>query len=179
MKKMIPLVAIVAVSTPALAVGNDGFYSSLGSGMYQLETDGFDETAATLNVLGGYSFTENVAVEGSYTRLFEASELVDGIDVDVDGNVWDLSTKLSMPMGERFVPYARLGWSYVDLSAKATEDGETARLNNYDNAFTWALGTGVNLSRKLTVNGEIARSQIDEGDLDFLSVNLSYRFGAR
>lgn len=178
MKKIISLFAIGALSAPALAAEVDNLYGSIGSGLYQLESDGFDETAATLKVLGGYSVTDNVAFEASYSRLFEASEVVDGIDVDIDGHVWDLSTKLSMPLGDRFVPYARLGWSYVDLAAVATEDGESERFNNYDNAFTWAVGTGVNLSRKLAINGELARSMIDGGDLDFLSVNMTYRFGA-
>lgn len=178
MKKLIPLCAFAALGTPALAADGNDFYGSLGGGLYNLETEGFDETAANLKVLGGYNLTENVAFEASYTRLFEASATVEGIDVEIDGNVWDLSTKLSMPLGNRFQPYGRLGWSYVDLSALATEDGNSARLNNYDNAFTWAVGTGVTLSRKLAINGEIARTMIDEGDLDFLSVNVNYRFGA-
>lgn len=178
MKKMIPLFAMTALSAAATAAETDNLYGSIGSGIYRLESAGFDETAATMKILGGYSLTDNVAFEASYSRLFEASEVVDGIDVDIDGHVWDLSTKLSMPLGDRFVPYGRLGWSYVDLSALASVDGESERFNDYDNALTWAIGTGINVSRKMTINGEIARSMIDEGDLDFLSVNLSYRFGA-
>lgn len=179
MKKIISLFAITAVSAPAMTAELDNVYGSLGSGVYQLESDGFDDTSATLKVMGGYSFSENVAVEASYSRLFETSDLVDGIDFDIDGHVWDLSTKLSMPVGERFVPYGRIGWSYVDLAAVATDGIDTERLNNYDNAFTWAIGSGMNLTRKMAVSAEYARSMIDDGDLDFLSVNLSYRFGAR
>lgn len=179
MKKLIPLCAFAALGTPALAADGNDFYGSLGGGLYNLETEGFDETAANLKVLGGYNLTENVAFEASYTRLFEASATVEGIDVEIDGNVWDLSTKLSMPLGNRFQPYGRLGWSYVDLSALATADSESMRFNNYDNAFTWAVGTGISFSSRLGLNAEVARTMIDEGDLDFLSVHLNYRFGAQ
>ena len=179
MKKMIPLFAITAISTAAMAADRDAFYGSLGGGVYNLETEGFDETAATMKIIGGYNFSENVAVEASYSRLFESSAVVDDVNVEIDGNVWDLSTKLSLPMGNRLTPYGRLGWSYVDLSALATADSESMRFNNYDNAFTWAVGTGISFSSRLGLNAEVARTMIDDGDLDFLSVHLDYRFGAQ
>ncbi|MBT8083959.1 MAG: porin family protein [Woeseia sp.] len=178
MKKMLSLTALCAISMPAVAADQSPFYGSIGGGVYKLQSAGFDETAPTMKILGGYNFNEYVAIEGSYTELFESSENVEGLDIDVDGNVWDLSTKLSMPLNERFTPYGRLGWSYVDLTASATEDGETVRINDYDNALTWGIGTDFHMTDRLTLNGEVARTNIDEGDLDFLSVNVSYRFGA-
>lgn len=178
MNKLLSLTALCAFGMPAVAADQSPFYGSIGGGIYHLESDGFDETAPTTKILGGYNFSQNFGVEGSFTRLFESSETVDGVDIDVDGNVWDLSTKLSMPLNERFTPFARLGWSYVDASLKATEDGDTIRINDYDNALTWAVGTDIRMTSRLSLIGEIARTNIDEGDLDFLSVNLSYRFGA-
>lgn len=179
MKKIIPLFAMTALGTAALAADKDAFYGSMGGGIYNLETEGFDENGATMKILGGYNFSENVAVEASYSRLFESSAVVDDINVDIDGNVWDLSTKLSVPMGNRFTPYGRLGWSYVDLSALASDESESIRFNKYDNAFTWAVGTGVTITPRLGLSAEVARTMIDEGDLDFVSVHLNYRFGAQ
>ena len=58
----------------------------------------------------------------------------------VDGNVWDLSTKVSYPMGDRFSPYGRLGWSYTDIRGVFTENSIegriTERVNDYDDAFS-------------------------------------------
>lgn len=179
MKKIIPLVAISAISLPAMAAETDAFYASLGAGMYRLDSGAFDETAPSMKILGGYNFTENVALEASYTRLFEASEMIEDTRVDIDGNVWDLSTKLSYPLGNRFSPYGRLGWSYVDLSAFAQDQDTSIRLNDYDNAFTWALGASFKVNDRFDIAGEHARSMINEGDLDFVSVNLNYRFGAQ
>ncbi len=178
MKKMLPLIALTAISMPAMAAEKDAFYGSLGGGAYRLQSEGFDETAPTAMLLGGYNFNERVAVEAAYTRLFNASDTVDDIDVTVDGNVWDLSTKLSVPLGNRFSPYGRLGWSYVDLSALGTADGTTVRVNDYDDAFSWAIGTGVKLTKRFALNGEYGRTMVNDGDFDRMSLNLSYRFGA-
>ncbi len=177
MRKFIPLFAMIAIGAPALAADKDAFYGSVGGGVYRLESDAFDESSPTMRLLGGYNFNEYVALEASYTRLFEASELIQGVRVDVDGNVWDLSTKLSYPLGNRFSPYGRLGYSYVDLSALASEQGQSIRVNDYDNAFTWGVGATYKVNTRFEVGGELARTQINEGDLDFLSVNLNYRFG--
>ncbi len=179
MKKIISLTALWALSLPLLAADKDVFYGSLGGGVYQLETQDFDETAPIMKITGGYNFTENVALEASFTNLFEASEVVDGINVDIDGRAWDLSTRLSYPLSNRFSPYARLGWSYVDLNARATDDGEVVRFNNYDDGFAWAVGVGVDVGKRFSIDGEYSRTEIDEGDLDYASLNLNYRFGAQ
>ncbi len=184
MKKMLSLIALTAVSMPAMATENNAFYGSLGGGTYQLKSQGFDDTAATASILGGYNFNEHVAVEAAYSRLSKVTDFVrlfeseEGMDVRVSGSAWDLSTKLSLPLGDRFIPYSRLGWSYVDLSARATALGSAVRVNDYDDAFSWALGTGIKLNKRVTVNGEYARVMVDNGDLDRMSLNLSYRFGA-
>lgn len=179
MKKMIPLIALSAIGTPAMAADADAFYGSLGGGLYQLESGAFDEIAPTMKLLGGYNFNEYVAVEASYSRLFEASEMIEDTRVDIDGNVWDLSAKISYPMGNRFSPYGRLGYSYVDLSALAQDQTDSIRFNDYDNAYTWAVGASFNVNSRFDVSSELARTMINEGDLDFLSINLNYRFGAQ
>lgn len=179
MKKFVVVAAAFAVGTSALAAEPGVFYGSFGGGLYELETQGFDETAATMKLVGGYGLSRNVALEASYSRLFEASSVVDDVKVDIDGNVWDLSSKFLFPITDRIHPYGRLGWSYIDLNALASADGESERFNHYEDAFNWAIGTGITLNRKLTINGEYGRTMIDEGDLDSASISLTYWFGVR
>ncbi len=177
MKNFFMLIMISAISIPAMAEDTSVFYGGVGGGVYQLESQSFDDVAPTTRILGGYRFNEYVAVDASYTRLFESSDKVDGARARVDGNVWDLGAKLSYPVSSRFSPYGRLGWSYVDASAVISDQGDRMRLNNYDDAFIWAVGAEYGLTKRVALNGEYSRSMIDDGDLDFLSMNLSYRFG--
>lgn len=178
MKKMLSLIALAAVSMPAFAAGPNPFYGAIGSGTYKIESEGFDERAATASLLGGYNLSERVAVEASYTRLFGATGDVDGAHIKIDGNAWDLSTKLSFPVGDRFMPYGRLGWSYLDLKAVASSNGISVSANDYDDAFSWAVGTGYRLSSRFSLNGEYSQVLINDGDFDRLSMNLNYRFGS-
>jgi outer membrane autotransporter protein len=179
MKKMFSLIALATISMPAFAAGQNPFYGAIGTGAYELDSYGFDERAATASLLGGYNFSDSIAVEASYTRLFSASGDVEGIRVKVDGDAWDLSTKLSIPVGERFMPYGRLGWSYLDLKATGSSDGVSLSANEYDDAFTWAVGTGYKLNSRLSLNGEYSQVLINDGDFDRLSMNLNYRFGSQ
>lgn len=178
MKKIIPLIALGAISMPAVAADQNSFYGSLGGGAYRLKSDGFNDTAPTTSILGGYNLNENVAFEASYSRLFESRDTIEGIDARVDGNAWDLSTKLSVPMGNRLSPYGRLGWSYLDTSLRLSDDGDVTRLNGYDDAFTWAVGTGIKLSDRYSLSGEYSRVLVNDADFDRMSLNLNFRFGS-
>lgn len=184
MKKMLSLIALTAISMPAMAADKPAFYGSLGGGSFQLKSDGFDKSGPFATIMGGYNFNEHVAIEAAYSRLSNVTDFVslaepdEGMKVKVGGNAWDLSTKLSLPVGDRFTPYGRLGWSYLDLNARTRVLDEAIRVNDYDDAFTWAVGTGVKLNKRTTVNGEYARVMVNNGDFDRMSLNLSYRFGA-
>lgn len=181
MKKLLSLTALCAFGMTANAADPSPFYGSLGGGLYRIDSGEFSESAATAKLLGGYELNRHFAVEGGYTRLFEASEriggAIEGVDLNVDGHAWDLSLRAGMPFGERLYPYARMGWSYTDLNGEASAFGETERFNDYHDAFVWAVGTSVNLNRRLALNGEVARTNLDGGDLDFLSLTMNYRFG--
>jgi len=179
MKKTISLLAVSAISMPALAADMDGWYGSMGGGVYRLDSGAFNDVAPTMKILGGYNLSEFVALEASYTRLFESSDVIDGARVAIDGNVWDFSTRLSYPLKNRFSPFVRLGYSYVDTGARINDSGVITRLSDYDNAFTWAVGSGFSVNRRVSVSGELARTLIQDGDLDFLTVRLNYGFGAQ
>ena len=178
MKKTLVLIALTAISMPAMAGDQNAFYGSLGGGAYRIKSEGFNETAPTTTILGGYNVNANVAFEAAYTKLFDANGTVDGVRVKIDGNEWDLSTRLSMPFGDRFNAYGRLGWSYLDLSAVASAAGFSARVNDYDDGFTWAVGGGLKLNNRYSLHSEYSQVRISDADFDRMSLSLIYRFGS-
>lgn len=178
MKKTTTLLAIAAISVPVTAAEKGTFYAALGGGAYQVEFSGFDETAPSATILGGYNLSERFAVEGAYTRLFDAEGLVEDTGVEVSGNVWELSTKMSVPIGTRFISYGRLGWSYLDSTAVTVGNDLAERANGYDDAFSWAIGAGYKIQPRWSLNGEYGQMQIGGGDLDRLTLNLNYEFGS-
>lgn len=180
MKKLYALAAITLLGTPAIAADTQGFYASIGGGAYRVDSDGFDDRAPSGMLVAGYDINQYVGIESGWSRLFNASDQVDGTEITVDGDVFDLTARLSYPLGSRFDPYVRLGWSYSDMAAKSSSiEGARLRLNDYDDGFAWAAGTGISLTPRFNLGVEFARTLVTDNDLDRVSASLSYRFGAR
>lgn len=179
MKKTIVLLAVSAISLGANAEEAGGFYGGLGGGVYRLEGGTFDDTAPALKLMGGYGFTEFLAVEAGYTRLFESKDTLDDASARIDGNLWDLAARASYPVSGRLSPFARLGWSYLDSNATLRDGDTRIRINDEEDAFSWAVGAAYRLNQRLAVTGEYAAVMIDDADLDSVTLNLSYGFGSR
>ena len=172
---MLPALGLIGlVAVPADA---SDFYAGAGSGGYRLEADEFKDTAATMKFMGGYRLNEHVAFEGSYRQLFEAKDSLGGSPVEIDGSLWEASTVLSYPFAQRFQGYSRLGWTYSDLSLKSQGIAGPFRLNDYDDNFSWAIGGSYDVNDRIGLRSEYGQLDIDDADAEFLSIDLTYRFG--
>ena len=178
MNKTFALLAVTSISIGAHAEETHDFYGSLGGGVYRLESSAFDDTAPALKLIGGYSFTDFFALEAGYARLFESEDTVDDVRARIDGNLWDLAARISYPASGRLSPFGRLGWSYLDSSATLRDADTRIRLSDEENAFSWAVGAAYKLNERLAVRGEYGAVMIDDGDLDSITVNVSYGFGS-
>lgn len=179
MRKRLWLLAIPAIGINALADEPGTYYGSIGGGAYRIDSSIFDDTAPAMKFLGGYNFSEYVAVEGGYSRLFETSDSSGDTTVRIDGNLWEVGARFSYPVTRKFGPYGRLGWGYLDGNATLREGDTRIRLNDYEDAFSWAVGATYDLNRRFAVRGEYGAMMIDDGDLDSLTMNLNYRFGSK
>jgi len=179
MKKIYVLAAITIIGMPAMAAETQGFYASVGGGVYRLDSNGFEDRAPSAMLIAGYDINKYVGVEAAWSTLFNASDRIDGTQVTIDGNVWDVTTRVSYPVRNRLDPYIRMGWSYSDLSAKSRIDGMSIRLNDYDDGFSWAAGTGFRMTPRFHLDVEYGRMLVTDDDIDRLSASVSYRFGAQ
>lgn len=177
MKTILSLAALTLLGGTATAANESDFYMSAGGGIYRLEADGFDDRAPTMKLTGGYRVNDYFAVEAAYLRMFEAKDTVDDVRVEVDGDSWELGTRFSYPVNERFSAFGRLGWSFYDFSADVSDEDLAFKATDSGDGLTWAVGGRVNLSQRLAVNGEYARILVDDADADFVSADLTYRFG--
>lgn len=171
------LTALGALGIPAVSANADDFYAGVGSGGYRLESGEFKDSSPTFKLFGGYQLNQYVAFEGSYQRLFEAKDIIGGSPVEIDANVFELSTKLSYPFAQRFQGYTRLGWSYYEADLKAEGIAGPFTEHSYDDDFSWALGGNYSFNRRLGLRGEYGQLQIDDGDAEFLSFDVTYSFG--
>lgn len=178
-RKLILGSALVVATLPAVANDEDrGFYAGSGAGMYFIDIDGvgFDESAATLRVFGGYRVSQYFSVEAGYTNLFESSASMGGVDVDVDGNAWDLSVRPTLPVSDRFEVFGVLGYTRYDFDMKASFQGISASDSDSDSNLLYGLGAGMDLTPNWNLRGEWTMVDVDDADLSMMAVSATYRF---
>lgn len=179
MKAIAMLAALGALSALAYAESEPhGFYTNLSGGAYRIEADGFHDTAPMIKVLGGYDINQYLGFETGYAQLLESTDRVSGDRVKIDGNVWDLSTKLSYPLTDKFSGYGRIGWSFYEFDGKVKSEGSSVKEHDDNDDLSWALGANYALTDRLGLRGEYSTIDIHRVDTDLVTVGLTYRLGA-
>ena len=155
------MVALLAVS--AVPAGEDGrWYIGFGAG----STDDkiLSESDTGIKLFGGYEFNQYVAVEGAFVDL---GDFVFGF-FDQSGTA--LEVVGYWPVGEEFKLFAKAGIFAWDLEVVGftADDGTDP---------TFGVGGQWAFAEHWAARAEYERfMDIGDGDVDFLSVSVLYRF---
>lgn len=158
-------------------IGWAAYQDACGSSAEYCDTD-----TLGLGVYGGYQFTDWFALEGGMTSYGspEARYATGGkVEADVYGG--ELTVKLSVPVTERMVLFTRLGgaWQRIDKTVSQMPDSIESREWN----VLSSLGVSYRISQRWSLRGEyqfidgIGDGEVDQADLHFTSVGLTYHFG--
>ena len=169
---------LLLAGTPALAAAPPGPYLGIGAGVYTLDVDeaDFDDTAALVRGFGGWRLNPYWAVEVDYQRLAESKDEVQGVDVELDVEAWTLSARPMLPIGEVIDLYGRVGWTWYDAEATASNGIFDISLDDSGSEFTWGGGVDVHLGDMLTLRADLSRIEIEDTDLDIVSASVLLRF---
>lgn len=111
------IASALAFSSSAFAA-DKGFY--LGGGLGQSRTTSSATNVATtgtsFKLLGGYSFNQNFAVEAEYVDLGSFAAVT---GTDIKGNAFGVSAVGTIPLGEVFSLYGKVGATSVSTTATA------------------------------------------------------------
>lgn len=144
-------------------------------------------------LLGGYQFNEIVAIEGGYFNLgkfdYKANTLplgslkgdikVQGIHIDVVGT-WFFT--------EEFALLARVGAIHTKAEASFKGSGAvtpaTSKSSKDDTNFKVGLGLQYSVTPALNIRTELERYRVNDsiatkGDIDLISLGVTYRFGTK
>jgi OmpA-OmpF porin, OOP family len=172
------LVGMTAVLPPASALSADQAESSfrlgLGAGRasIELEDADADDTTVGLELFLGYELNEYVAIEGGYLYGGEVEEE----SVAVLGNTGGpyVSVLGSYPIEEDMSAYVRVGW--LDWNADRKDADILDDTSADDNGALFGVGFGV-LVEDALVRIEYRMADLDDTDLNFVSLALAWRFG--
>lgn len=200
-------VAIGLASIPAMAA-DPGFYVGAGVGQFNVEIDSvdlgdqsgsidFDDDDTGFKIFGGYQFLPWLGAELGYVDGGTASESytdpdLGGAKLDVDVSAVTLAAVGTLPIGDMFELYGKLGMAFWqgDLDASITGAvcdellaiGESCSDSADDDGedFYYGVGAGINIGEQFNVRIEYEVFEIDpqdvEADANFLSASAVYRF---
>ena len=167
--KIIGLSALIA-STGVLA--DAGWY--VGGSYAQLDTDvagvvEFDLAALVFNV--GYKINDYVAVESRLGTGIADDDIL-GIDLELD-YLWGLYTKIGIPTGTGFYPYAVLGYTKAELELSAFGMTESES----DSDISYGIGADFGVNENLGIFVEYMNWYDDEDiEITGFNIGLNYKF---
>ena len=177
MSKLISLgcaIVMLCASSVASAGAESGFYLGASAGNADSSVDSgnisFDDSDTGYKVFLGYNFGVipflNLAVEGSYVDFGKAK----GNNVDTQVTGVDAFGLVGFNLGpiELFAKYGAINWD-----AKVTGLTGTADESGTDPAY--GIGLQFQLG-SLGVRAEYERFDLDQVEIDFASVGVSYTF---
>jgi len=172
MKKL--LLALIATSAVAGAAQaqTTAPHAYVGIGAATADNKSTDDYHTNAKIYGGYEFDQNWGVEAGYTN-FGKEDVAVG---NVKGSGTYVAGKYSVPLGERFTGYGKLGVSYNERKLSSSTLGQ---VNSYDTGLYGGVGVEYKLNEKLAVNAEYERYGKDKAfgaKADVYTVGLKYGF---
>ena len=191
-------VGVFGLTATAVAA-EPGFYIGGGVGQYDAQVDhplsdagdclcicsvwasmicarNYQDSAAVWDVMAGWQIWNWLAIQADY-EWYEKGEsqipINSSRNLTISGDAAELSIKPSLPLGEHFELYARLGWNWYNLDGKYQfVKGQS----NSDDAAMAAGGVAFNFTPSFGVQIEYEYVDVDAGALNAVTVRGVYRF---
>ena len=144
----------------------------IGVGAATADNKSVDEYKTNAKIYGGYDFDQNWGIEAGYTDFGKENVSIG----NVKGSGTYVAGKYTVPLGDRFSGYGKLGVSYNE---RKYSDGLGSQVNNYDTGLYGGVGVEYKLNEKLAVNAEYERYGKDKefgAKADVYTVGLKYGF---
>ena len=170
-KLLLALIATSAVAGVAQAQ-TTAPHAYVGIGAATANNKSTDDYKTNAKIYGGYEFDQNWGVEAGYTN-FDKEDIPVG---NVKGSGTYVAGKYSVPLGERFTGYGKLGVSYNERKVSSSTLGQ---INSYDTGLYGGVGVEYKLNQNLALNAEYERYGKDKAfgaKADVYTVGLKYGF---
>ncbi|CAK1753998.1 OmpA family protein [Vibrio crassostreae] len=145
--------------------------------------DALDCTDDTMGfgAYGGYQFNHWFALEGGITSYGSPSAHYNAGKVGADVYGGEIAMKLSLPLTERWDVFTRLGGAYQSIEKDFSPMPDDIDSHQWN--VMASVGMSYRLSQRWSLRGEyqfidgIGDNDVDQADLHFTSLGLTYHFG--
>jgi len=168
LKKGLLTIALLTATAAAQADETRGFEFGLGAARndFTLDRDYFgaelkDKTTG-YSALFGYRFAPQFAVEGHYFDGGKAEWSVPGVRLTLKSKAYGASALGTLPLGESFGVFARVGYLHGELETRATIDGDLFGEDTNDNEPFYGVGV------RTMMEGAQVRLEYNKVDFDIV-----------
>jgi len=177
MMKTIAALALAVVGLSPLAASADGpWYLGAGGGQSEFDIGGFDDTATSWKIFGGYQFHDSFAVEIGYLDSGEAEETFAGETLTISADGATASLVGMLPIGEQFSLHARLGMFFWDVEAKLDDGINTFTSSDSGEDLYYGVGAGMRLGETAGLRLEYEIADVEDADVSMISLSVLFRF---
>ncbi len=168
-KNILSAVAVLcALVLPAHADDDQGLYLGMGYAATDVNDDNFDDSIGHLGLRGGYMFTNNIGID---LTGFMTSDSDDG-NVNAEVGIWAVSGIGSVPLGEYFDLYGKLGAARVVTKSTI---GDSVFYDDSSTEFFWAVGGEVDFGM-VNLFLEYNRFDTDAVDINTAMAGIKLEF---
>ena len=189
MKKCLPLLlALLAIAAAPAANAQQGYFG-VGLGFTSVDLGlscspglscSFDEEDTAIRIFGGARINPNFALEAFYADLGEAGgSFTDGVDTETitaEASAFGVAALGIIPVSQNFELFGKFGFAMwdADVTFNSTTVGT---LSGSDDGTDPVLGIGAQWrSDKFALRAEYEKFELDDVDVDVLSVNAVFHF---
>jgi OOP family OmpA-OmpF porin len=148
--------------------------ASLGSS--DTSTSGVSSDETSWKVLGGYTFTKFVGIEGSYRDLGGINETIGTTSIGMDVSSIDVFGVGILPVGQKFDVFGKAGLSRVEVKSTFS-DPLLGSFSASDTGNELALGAGFNFKMGEKFALRVEYETFDTTDsMDVFSTGAVWRF---
>lgn len=152
----------------------------LGISVGQTDWDGYDDSSS-FSLLGGYRFSERLALEAAYTDFGDISVDELGVIGTLEGDGYRASVVGIFPASDNVELFAKLGFMAWDLDVSGCVSGVGCGAGSEDgNDIIFSVGVNYLASENVAINLEFERLDAEllgaSGDFDTISIGASYAF---
>lgn len=173
------IAAAMLLGTGVSQADEPGFYVGVGVGQSKVSDSelglSFDGDDTAFKLFGGYRINPNISAELTYIDIGTPSDTIQGIDLDIEADIFQASLLGMWPFSDTLSGYLRAGVLFWDATATASNGFNFVTTEDDGNDFSWGAGIefgGGNLRGRFEYEG----SDVEGTDLKLISLSAVYRF---
>ena len=168
---------LLGISGPVIAQGYIGAGAGITTSDLWNDISGpgvnCDDEDTGLKIFGGYKFTPNLAVEGAWIDLGEVSASGFGGTATAEADGFQIAAVGMFPINPQWSLFGKVGAFMWDASV-TTNSGFSASDDGTDIMF--GFGGMWNFAPQFGLRAEWERFDVDDEDIDFLSIGVQFNF---